>query len=84
MEGTCSMGFHVSMPGIHASVSLFTSFWEIILDISEFLSVPMIAEGVETEPQYRALKEMGCGIVQGYYFARPMPAEDFESFLVPE
>ena len=54
---------------------------KIMLDISRFLSVPMIAEGVETEEQMRTLKELGCDVVQGYYFARPMPAEDFTSFL---
>ena len=58
-----------------------TRMIEIILDISHSLSVPMIAEGVETEEQMLALKKLGCDIVQGYYFARPMPAEDFETFL---
>ena len=59
-----------------------TRMLEICIDISESLSVPMIAEGVETIDQMRALKSMGCDIVQGYCFARPMPAEDFESFLL--
>ena len=58
-----------------------TRMIEIILDISHSLSVPMIAEGVETEEQMLTLKKLGCDIVQGYYFARPMPAGDFESFL---
>jgi len=58
-----------------------TRMIEIILDISHSLSVPMIAEGVETEEQMLALKKLGCDIVQGYYFAKPMPAGDFESFL---
>ena len=53
----------------------------ITLDISRALSVPLIAEGVETEEQMLTLKEMGCDIVQGYYFAKPMPPEEFESFL---
>ncbi len=53
----------------------------ITLDISRTLSVPLIAEGVETEEQMLTLKEMGCDIVQGYYFAKPMPPEEFESFL---
>ena len=51
---------------------------EIMMDIARFLSVPMIAEGVETEQQVRALKELGCDIVQGYYFAKPMPLSMFE------
>jgi len=54
---------------------------EISLDISRCLSVPMIAEGVETEEQMLALKKMGCDIVQGYYFSKPVPAEEFERFL---
>ena len=58
-----------------------TRMIEIILDISHSLSVPMIAEGVETEEQMLTLKKIGCDIVQGYYFAKPMPAGEFESFL---
>ena len=54
---------------------------EITLDISHSLSVPMIAEGVETEAQMLALRELGCDIVQGYYFSKPVPPEEFDSFL---
>ena len=52
------------------------------MDIARALGVPMIAEGVETEEQMLTLKEFGCDVVQGYYFARPMPAADFEPFLL--
>ena len=55
---------------------------EITIDISDSLSVPMIAEGVETAEQAGKLKEIGCAVVQGYYFARPMPAADFERYLL--
>ena len=58
-----------------------TRMLKVIIDISDSLEVPMIAEGVETEDQVRALRELGCEIVQGYYFARPMPAEEFETFM---
>ena len=58
-----------------------TRMIEITLDISRSLKVPMIAEGVETEEQMLALKKMGCDIVQGYYFSKPVPPEEFESFL---
>ena len=58
-----------------------TRMIEITLDISHSLSVPMIAEGVETEEQMLALRKLGCDIVQGYYFARPMPADEFSAFL---
>ncbi len=53
----------------------------ITLDISRMLSVPMIAEGVETEEQMLTLKGMGCEIVQGYYFSKPVPADEFERFF---
>ena len=49
----------------------------IIHMMSELGLVP-ITEGVETEEQYRVLSEMGCRIFQGYLFARPMPADEFE------
>lgn len=58
-----------------------TRMIEITLDISHSLSVPMIAEGVETEAQMLALRELGCDIVQGYYFSKPVPPEEFDSFL---
>ena len=55
-----------------------TRMLEVIIDIADHLSVPVIAEGVETENQLRLLKDAGCDIVQGYYFSRPLPAGDFE------
>ena len=58
-----------------------TRMLEVILDISDSLSVPTIAEGVETAEQLFTLKSMGCDIVQGYYFSRPVPADEFEVFL---
>ncbi len=54
---------------------------ELIMGIAEYLNVPVIAEGVETREQMMALKAMGCDLVQGYYFSRPLPAEEFEHFL---
>ena len=45
---------------------------ELIIDIADYLHVPVVAEGVETEEQYLVLKTMGCDMVQGYYFSRPI------------
>ena len=59
-----------------------TRMIELIIDIAEYLKVPVIAEGVETEEQLTTLKALGCDIVQGYYFSRPVPAEDFETFII--
>jgi len=44
--------------------------------------VPVVAEGVETEEQLLALKALGCDYVQGYYFSKPVPAGEYERFLV--
>ena len=54
---------------------------ELILDIAAYLRVPVVAEGVETEEQYRELKAMGCDLVQGYYFSKPVAPESFACFL---
>ena len=54
---------------------------EVIMGIADSLAVPVIAEGVETKEQMDALKSMGCAMVQGYYFSKPVPAEEFECFL---
>jgi EAL domain-containing protein (putative c-di-GMP-specific phosphodiesterase class I) len=57
---------------------------ELILDIARYLNVPVIAEGVETEHQLKLLRDAGCALVQGYYFSRPLPADEFEQkILVP-
>ena len=53
----------------------------IIIDIARHLSAPVVAEGVETEEQLKALRELGCDIVQGYFFSPPVPADKFEHFL---
>ncbi|MCR5097326.1 MAG: EAL domain-containing protein [Lachnospiraceae bacterium] len=54
---------------------------ELIMDIAEFLDVPVVAEGVEEEDQYRTLKSLGCQMIQGFYFAKPISAEDFEKLI---
>ena len=54
---------------------------ELIIDIADYLHVPVVAEGVETQEQYLVLKAMGCEYVQGYYFSRPVPPEEFDRFL---
>ncbi len=59
-----------------------THMLEVIIGIADYLSVPVIAEGVETEEQLRALKALGCDIVQGYFFSKPVPAEEFEAFIL--
>lgn len=54
---------------------------KLVVDIADFLAVPTIAEGVESEDQLTILKDYGCKIIQGYYFSKPVPADEFEKFI---
>ncbi len=51
-----------------------------IIDYVHVLDKKVVAEGVETEEQLNFLKEYGCDEVQGYYFSKPLLAEDFAKF----
>jgi diguanylate cyclase (GGDEF)-like protein len=55
---------------------------ELIIDIADYLHVPVVAEGVETKEQYLTLKAMGCDYVQGYYFSKPVTHDEFDHFLI--
>lgn len=54
---------------------------ESIVRMSKWLGMSVIAEGVETLAQADFLKSIGCSYVQGYLYARPMQAGDYESLL---
>jgi len=45
------------------------------------LGFKIIAEGIETDEQNLFLKSIGCDQGQGYFYARPMPAKEFENWL---
>jgi diguanylate cyclase (GGDEF)-like protein/PAS domain S-box-containing protein len=50
---------------------------EAVVSMAHSLDMQVVAEGVENATQARLLRAMGCCHAQGYYFARPVPAEDF-------
>ncbi len=52
-----------------------------IIGLAHNLRLKVIAEGVETEEQLSFLRNMRCDEAQGYYFARPLPAEDLARLL---
>ena len=56
----------------------------IMIDIARILEVPVIAEGVETKEQLDLLEDLGCDIIQGYYFSKPLPAEELTALLKSE
>ena len=49
--------------------------------LSEDLGISSLTEGVETEGQLSLLKDAGCDLVQGYYFSRPLPPQEFEKLI---
>lgn len=51
---------------------------ETIVNLTHRLKLSSVAEGVETEAQYRYLKELGCDVYQGYLFSRPVSATEFQ------
>ena len=57
---------------------------EVVLDIARYLNLSVVAEGVETQRQLEMLRGAGCDIVQGYYFSRPLPPEEFEALIRKE
>lgn len=54
---------------------------EGILAVAESMGCVPVAEGVETPEQAEALRRMGCGLAQGYLFARPGPPEEIDRLL---
>jgi diguanylate cyclase (GGDEF)-like protein len=51
------------------------------ISLAHNLNIRVVAEGIETEQQYRLLKSYGCDFGQGYYIARPMSSEDAARFM---
>jgi EAL domain-containing protein (putative c-di-GMP-specific phosphodiesterase class I) len=52
-----------------------------VVNMTRKLGFDLVAEGVETKEQADMLTEMGCNVIQGFYYARPMPQEDFVRLL---
>ena len=57
------------------------SLVKAIIDLARTIKVDIVAEGIETEAQYAALKHLSCSSGQGYHFARPLIASDVENLL---
>lgn len=55
-----------------------------IIDLAHSLNLSVLAEGVETQNQLTILKQHRCDFYQGYYFSKPVPAEEAESWLTSE
>ena len=53
-----------------------------ILTMSHNLGLTVVAEGVETKEQLDILFDLGCDEIQGYYFSKPLPAEEFHAWCL--
>ncbi|MGN1108870.1 MAG: EAL domain-containing protein, partial [Oscillospiraceae bacterium] len=51
------------------------------VEMLQSLNKKIVVEGVETEEMAQLLIDMGCDYLQGYYYQRPVPAEDYLTFL---
>jgi EAL domain-containing protein (putative c-di-GMP-specific phosphodiesterase class I) len=66
------------MPIVHSKAQ--RQLVQSIIDIGKSLGIEVLAEGVETMEHAAVLKTLGCDALQGYAFARPMPAEELSAF----
>ena len=57
-----------------------TKVVEAIIALGKAMDMEVVAEGVETDQQYAAVRRLGCDLVQGYFIAKPMPAEQLREW----
>ena len=51
-----------------------------IVSMGRILGVDVVAEGVETEAQLQCLRQIGCDLIQGYFYSKPLPADAFADY----
>ena len=75
---TVKMTPFIKDPGIHPDSEAIA---KAIISLAHNMNLKVVAEGVETEDQWRFLKENGCDQVQGYFFCHPLPEASLVAFL---
>lgn len=91
-SGYSSLGLlkNLSVDAVKLDRTFFTEYSDLkraktvianMINMTNELGIYTVAEGVETQESIDLLKELGCDLVQGYYFAQPMSSEKFSSFL---
>lgn len=71
------MNFMADLNSTDKAANILTS----IIRMAKWLDMPCIAEGVETAAQVHFLKSIGCDNIQGFYFSKPLPRDDFEKMV---
>ena len=72
-------------PSASAAATERTGYSSIVratIAMAKGLRLKTVAEGVETSAQARFLTAQGCDTLQGYFFSKPMPAEDLQGFAL--
>lgn len=54
---------------------------ESIVELSKKLNISVVVEGVESEKQVNFLKSIGAEVIQGYYFSKPIPTDEYEKLI---
>jgi EAL domain-containing protein (putative c-di-GMP-specific phosphodiesterase class I) len=67
-----------------ASSSENFSVLRFAIQLADGMRLKTVAEGVETAEQVAALRVLGCDYIQGYFFSRPLPQQDYENYLKEE
>ena len=57
-------------------------FVKMVSELAKIMGMNVCVEGVEDEKQFKMLKDNNINMVQGFYFAEPMPCEEFEMKFV--
>ena len=57
------------------------SIVKVMLQLGKTFGLKVLAEGVENEEQLKFLRDNNCDEIQGFYFYKPMPAEELEQIL---
>ena len=55
---------------------------EAVIALAHGLGIGVVAEGIETDAQLARLRDLGCDLGQGFFFARPLPPEEIGRLLV--
>ena len=73
----------LDMKFIHSELSkpMEQSILNDVITMGHRMYLSVVAEGVEAREQVERLRTVGCDYVQGYFFAKPMPAAEFEELL---
>ena len=46
------------------------------------MELGIVSEGIETEEQYNTMRKLGIDYIQGYYFSKPLPEDEFVKFIL--